>query len=182
MFEHNSQQMTDTYIGIGSNLDDPCHHVLTANQHLAALPGTQWIRSSSLYASAPMGPQDQPDYINAVALLKTTLTPHQLLTELQAIEQGHGRERKRHWGERTLDLDILVYGDLQIDTAQLTIPHVGIGQRPFVIFPLHDIAPTLHINGLGTLEHLKNKLQDSSIRKLPITTSSCSDSENHWSQ
>ncbi|MCH9699122.1 MAG: 2-amino-4-hydroxy-6-hydroxymethyldihydropteridine diphosphokinase [Gammaproteobacteria bacterium] len=174
--------MTDTYIGIGSNLDDPCRHVLTANQHLAALTGTQWIRSSSLYASSPMGPQDQPDYINAVAMVKTALTPHQLLTELQAIEHYHGRERKRHWGERTLDLDILVYGDLRIVSEQLTIPHVGIGQRAFVIFPLYDIAPTLHIAGLGSVQHLKNRLQESSIRKLPITISSCSGGESNWRQ
>lgn len=180
VMSNSDRHKTDTYIGIGSNLDNPRQHVLTACQQLSELPESQLICHSDLYISAPMGPQDQPDYINAAALIKTALLPQQLLTELQAIEQHHGRERKHRWGERTLDLDILIYGELQIDSQQLTIPHIGIEQRAFVIYPLFDITPTLHIPGLGSLERLKNKLQDASIRKLPNSESSCSGNEIQW--
>ncbi|MEX0614985.1 MAG: 2-amino-4-hydroxy-6-hydroxymethyldihydropteridine diphosphokinase, partial [Methylophaga sp.] len=103
------------YIGLGSNLEAPAEQIKTALTDLQSLPATQLLKTSSLYASPPMGPQDQPDYINAVALLDTTLSAHDLLNALQAIEQQHGRQRKRHWGERTLDLDILLYGQQMIE-------------------------------------------------------------------
>jgi 2-amino-4-hydroxy-6-hydroxymethyldihydropteridine diphosphokinase len=142
------------FIGLGSNLADPVDQVITAVEALHLLPNTNVIKSSSLFASPPMGPQDQPDYTNAVVALDTTLSAHDLLDRLQAIEQQHGRERKRHWGERTLDLDLLIYGDKIIDDERLQVPHPGIPLRSFVLYPLQEIAPELTIPGMGTIEEL----------------------------
>ena len=101
-----------------------------------------------------MGPADQPDYINAVISLETSLSPHQLLDALQSVEQLHGRERKRHWGERTLDLDILLYGEQILDDERLTIPHPGMHERAFVLYPLAEIAPDIEIPGIGALQQI----------------------------
>lgn len=140
------------YVGLGSNLDAPAEQVQTALTDLQSLPATQLLKKSSLYASPAMGPQDQPDYINAVALLDTALSAHDLLTALQAIEQQHGRQRKRHWGERTLDLDILLYGQQMIEDERLSVPHPGLSQRAFVVYPLLEIAGDITIPGLGSLQ------------------------------
>ncbi len=156
----------EAYIGVGSNLNDPVQQVLAAKQVLQGLPETDLTKFSSLYASSPMGPQDQPDYINAVALLKTTLSAHQLLEQLQAIETQQGRVRKQHWGARTLDLDILLYGNQQINTPDLVIPHAGIAERAFVLFPLHDIASRLEIPGHGKLIDLFSACPANRIQKL----------------
>ena len=122
------------YIGLGSNLQNPLQQIKTAINDLQSLAGVTIITVSSLYQSPPMGPADQPDYINAVISLETSLSPHQLLDALQSVEQLHGRERKRHWGERTLDLDILLYGDQILDDERLTIPHPGMHERAFVLY------------------------------------------------
>lgn len=143
------------YIGLGSNLDDPQQQVRSAIEAIQAISATSLTAASSLYHSPPMGPQDQPDYINAVVAVETELSPHQLLDALQQIEQKHGRIRKRHWGERTLDLDILLYADKVIRDERLTVPHPGIPERAFVIYPLAEIAPSLQIPGLGDLVMLK---------------------------
>jgi len=103
------------------------------------------VKISKIYQSKPVGPQDQPDYINAAAYFQTYLGPHHVLDELQAIEQQHGRLRKRHWGERTLDLDILLYGQAQIRTPRLTVPHPFMLERSFVLFPLSDLNPDIQI-------------------------------------
>ncbi|MCC5797309.1 MAG: 2-amino-4-hydroxy-6-hydroxymethyldihydropteridine diphosphokinase [Methylophaga sp.] len=142
------------FIGLGSNLDDPAAQVQSALQALNDLPDSQLIQSSSLYKSPPMGPQDQPDYINAVAEIETALSADELLQQLQELEQAHGRIRRRHWGERTLDLDILLYGQLQTADATLTIPHPGIALRPFVLYPLAELAPNLSVPGLGNVAEL----------------------------
>ena len=142
------------YIGLGSNLANPETQVLSAQQDLAKLPLTQHIAMSSLYKSPPMGPKDQPDYINAVVALETSLSPNDLLSRLQEIEQQHGRVRQRHWGERTLDLDILLYGDEQINEPHLHVPHKGIAERPFVLYPLAEIAPNLLIPKFGHITEL----------------------------
>ncbi len=142
------------YIGLGSNLENPLQQIKTAIDDLQSLADIQVMSVSSLYQSAPMGPADQPDYINAVLSLKTTLSPHHLLDALQQIEQLHGRVRKRHWGERTLDLDILLYGTETVDDERLKVPHPGIAQRAFVLYPLAEIAPELEIPGLGRLQDL----------------------------
>lgn len=132
------------YIGLGANLNDPIAQVKTALQELAKLDKTKLIASSKIYTSKPMGPADQPDYVNAVALLETELTPHQLFDYTCEIELDHGRIRNgEHWGPRTLDLDVLLYDQLQISDETLTIPHYGLKEREFVIYPLLDITPDL---------------------------------------
>ncbi|MGH1432770.1 MAG: 2-amino-4-hydroxy-6-hydroxymethyldihydropteridine diphosphokinase [Neptuniibacter sp.] len=131
------------YIGLGSNLEDPVWQVQTALKELSKLNQCSLVRTSSLYRSAPVGPQDQPDFINAVAALDTTLEAHTLLDQLQALEQSHRRVRERHWGPRTLDLDLLLFGTEQISTERLTVPHTFMHERSFVLYPLHEISPEL---------------------------------------
>ena len=160
------RRVTTAFIGIGSNLDNPLLQVQTALRELAEIPKTALTRSSSLYRTPPMGPPDQPDYINAVAALTTTLSPTELLDALQALEARHGRVRTIHWGPRTLDLDLLLYGNETIHTARLTVPHPGIAQRAFVVLPLAEIAPALEIQGLGALSMLRAALQATPIERL----------------
>lgn len=131
------------YIGLGANLDEPVRQLRAALAELAQLPESRLLRASSLYRNPPMGPQDQPDYVNAVAALETALEPEALLDRLQALEQAHGRRRERRWGARTLDLDLLLYGQVQLATPRLTVPHVGVQERVFVLLPLSEIAPEL---------------------------------------
>ncbi|WP_421132678.1 2-amino-4-hydroxy-6-hydroxymethyldihydropteridine diphosphokinase [Alteromonas sp. A079] len=132
------------YIGIGSNLGESQQQISLACEAMSALPNTRLLNTSSLYCSKPMGPQNQPDYINAVCLIETGLTPHELLTALQQIEQDNGRTRDgERWGARTLDLDILLYGSETIDTTDLTVPHCGMPEREFVLVPLFEIAPMM---------------------------------------
>ena len=144
------------FVGLGSNLDDPRAQLVAGIEELAQLPRTAVEACSSLYQSEPMGPQDQPDYVNAVVRLRTGLPPEALLDGLQAIEQRHGRQRQRHWGPRTLDLDILLYGQRQIEEAHLQIPHPGIAARNFVLYPLAEIDSQLEIPGVGKVEELLN--------------------------
>lgn len=133
------------FIGLGSNLNNPTEQVVRALDELATLDKCQFIQASSLYASAPVGPQDQPDFINAVAEIETELPPHLLLDQLQAIEQKHERVRERHWGPRTLDLDLLLYGDQEINTERLIVPHPFMHERSFVLYPLSEISPDVEI-------------------------------------
>ena len=133
---------TVTYIGLGSNLGDSRQILLEAVQKLATLGQ---VKTSKLYQSPPMGPQDQPNYLNAVVRLETDLAPLPLLDELQRFEQESGRVRLRHWGERTLDLDLLIYGQQQIQNERLTVPHVGVLERDFVVIPLLDLDANIHI-------------------------------------
>lgn len=135
--------LADVYVGLGSNLNDPLKQIHSALTALAHLPKTVLITASPLYQSDPMGPQNQPVFINAVAQLQTTLSPFELLDVLHQIEQRQGRQRTVHWGPRTLDLDILLYGQEQIATSTLVIPHDGLKERVFVLYPLADIAPDL---------------------------------------
>ena len=131
------------FIGLGSNLEDPVNQIETAFQELAELEFCTLLNKSSLYSSAPVGPQDQPDFVNAVAELETSLEAHALLDQLQGIEQAHQRIRERHWGPRTLDLDLLLYGSEQINTERLTVPHAFMKERSFVLYPLSEINPEL---------------------------------------
>ncbi len=142
------------FVGLGSNLDGPRAQVAAGIQALAGLPDTEMEARSSLYESEPMGPQDQPDYVNAVVRLRTALSPQALLDGLQAIEHRHGRKRLRRWGPRTLDLDILLYGEQQIAGPRLRIPHAGIATRNFVLYPLAEIDSALEIPGLGSVAEL----------------------------
>jgi 2-amino-4-hydroxy-6-hydroxymethyldihydropteridine diphosphokinase len=155
------------YVGLGSNLDNPEHHVRMALDALARIPNTRLVRHSSFYRSAPMGPSDQPDYINAVAALETTLSALDMMAELQSIERQHGRVRGANkWGPRTLDLDLLLYGDERIAKATLTVPHPGITERPFVLYPLSEIAPTIDVPGYGPLEGLLRACPAAGLERL----------------
>ena len=135
-----------TYIGLGSNLGDS-KVILTEAVHKLASLGD--VKISKLYQSPPMGPQDQPNYLNAVVQLSTNLAPLALLDELQRFEQESGRVRLRHWGERTLDLDLLIYAEEKIQHERLTVPHVGVMERDFVLIPLLDLDTNLHIDGIA---------------------------------
>ncbi|MBJ9958567.1 2-amino-4-hydroxy-6-hydroxymethyldihydropteridine diphosphokinase [Acinetobacter courvalinii] len=133
-----------SYIGLGSNLGDSQQILSEAVAKLTTLGAVQVSR---LYQSPPMGPQDQPNYLNAVVQLDTDLAPLALLDQLQQFEQQAGRVRLRRWGERTLDLDLLIYGQEQICNERLTVPHVGILERDFVVIPLLDLDAHLQLNG-----------------------------------
>lgn len=148
--------LTQCYIGLGSNLDNPYRHVLDALKDLDSLPASELISFSSLYCSRPMGPPDQPPYVNAAAQLDTRMAASDLLDELQSIELAHGRERKEEqWGPRTLDLDILLFGHQTINNPRLTVPHRGISKREFVLYPLHELDKNLMIPNLGCIYRIK---------------------------
>ena len=134
--------MTPAYIGLGSNLCDPKNQLRKALAALEQLRDTRIERVSSLYRSAAVGPGTQPDYLNAVLLLSTDLPPIALLDAIQQIELDQGRVRDIRWGARTLDIDLLLYGDLQIDSPRLTVPHPRMQQRNFVLYPLREISDT----------------------------------------
>jgi len=147
--------MTIAYIAVGSNLSDPVNQARQAIETLKQLPKSRFIAASSLYSSTPMGPQNQPDYINAVVAVETELEPLDLLNCTQNIEQEQGRVRKdERWGPRTLDLDIILYGNEVMDSERLTIPHYGMKVREFVLYPLAEIAPTLQLPDGTKLEEL----------------------------
>lgn len=135
---------TRCYIALGSNLERPIEQIEEALAAIARVPELTLLAYSRLYRSRPMGPADQPDYVNAVAMIETALTPLELLDELQAQEARQGRVRGEvRWGPRTLDLDLLLYGDHIIRTVRLTVPHPGMGERNFVLHPLHELSPDL---------------------------------------
>ncbi|MFS2222800.1 2-amino-4-hydroxy-6-hydroxymethyldihydropteridine diphosphokinase [Pantoea sp. B65] len=136
--------MTRVYIALGSNLTDPLHQVQNALDALAAIPDSQPIATSSFYRTPPYGPPDQPDYLNAVIALDTRLSPEALLDHTQRIELEQGRVRKaQRWGPRTLDLDILLFGDLTLASERLIVPHYDMKNRAFMLLPLLEIAPQL---------------------------------------
>ena len=135
--------MIAAYIGLGGNLGEPEAHLRAAFDALAALPDSHLAAVSSLYRSRAIGPGEQPDYLNAAARLDTLLAPEALLDALQAIEHAAGRERLLRWGARTLDLDLLLYGDQVIASERLSVPHPHLPERNFVLQPLLEIAPAL---------------------------------------
>jgi len=137
--------MATVYIGLGANLSNPEQQIRDAIVALAQMPDCQLLALSSLYGSQPLGPQDQPDYLNAVAKLETQLQPLPLLDALQQQEQRQGRVRKRHWGERNLDLDILLYDNLTLRSERLNLPHHEMHNRSFVLVPLAEISPALQL-------------------------------------
>ena len=160
------------YVGLGSNLADPRSQVSRAIDELALLPGCTLCVRSSLYATVPVGPVDQPDFINAVVSLASTLAPLALLGALQAIEQTHGRQRDgTRWGPRTLDLDLLLYGEDALDLPDLVLPHPEIANRAFVLVPLAEIAPAgLIVPGQGRVADLLAARNDlDGVRAIPET-------------
>lgn len=155
------------YIGLGSNLQDPQQQVTSALNELSKIPTTQLLKASSLYITQPLGPADQPDFINAVAKISTTLSADELLSELKCIEEKHHRTREgERWGPRTLDLDILLYEDHQMHTDRLIIPHSQLSKREFVLIPLQELDADLIIPGLGALQGLIENLPPYEIRKI----------------
>jgi 2-amino-4-hydroxy-6-hydroxymethyldihydropteridine diphosphokinase len=160
--------LVDVYVGLGSNLEDPVAQVRRALEALGGLPLTERIAVSRLYASRPVGPQDQPDFINAVAHLRTRLSPLAMLDQLQALEQRHGRVRRRHWGPRTLDLDLLLYGDERLELPRLRVPHPEMTARSFVLLPLAELSPQLQLPDGRSVAALANALATSDeIEVLP---------------
>ncbi|MEP1743121.1 MAG: 2-amino-4-hydroxy-6-hydroxymethyldihydropteridine diphosphokinase [Kangiellaceae bacterium] len=158
---------TSAYIGLGANLNNPKQQIEVAFKALANLPNTQLLLRSSLYQSPPMGPRDQDDYINAVAKIETSLTPIDLLDQLQSVEKTQGRVRKaERWGPRTLDLDLLLFGDQAIECERLTIPHYGLRQRAFVLLPLQEIAPELKLPDGTPINSIVEELTEQGITKL----------------
>ncbi len=161
--------MIDVYIGLGSNLADPAGQVSRALKSISEFENSHLHSCSSLYVSKPMGPQDQADYVNAVLCLHSTLPALQLLSMLQEVEQQHGRERKSNrWGPRTLDLDILLYGEDIIDLPNLVVPHYGMKLREFVLYPLHEISPDLRLPCGAQLDELLGRCDINGLKKLNI--------------
>lgn len=155
------------YIGLGSNLAKPVVQINLARIAIASIAGIHEMAFSSLYHSLPMGPQNQPDYVNAVMGIETDLLPMDLLRCLQNVENEQGRVRNgERWGARTLDLDILIYGDQQIDLPDLTVPHQGLAERSFVLYPLFEIAPHLIVPGKGPIADLLAKCPLSGLKRL----------------
>lgn len=141
----------EAFISLGANLGEPVATLRSAVAALRRLQDARLTGLSSLYRSAPVGPAGQDDYLNAVARLETSLPPHGLLQALQAIEQAHGRIRLERWGPRTLDLDLLLFGNDQIITPELVVPHPEMERRNFVLLPLLELAPDLHLPGAGAI-------------------------------
>ncbi len=147
--------MVRAFVALGSNLEDPLRQVLLGFDALAKLPNTKLTSRSRLYRSAPVGITEQPEFVNAVAEIDTALEPRELLDALLAIERAAGRERDgTRWGPRMLDLDLLLYGDRQWDEPGLTLPHAHLHERAFVLLPLKDLAPDLHVPGRGRVSEL----------------------------
>lgn len=161
-------KQTTCYIGLGSNIGDSISIVNDAISLLGELPKTTLLKTSSLYSSEPISDIEQNDYINAIAKLSTQLLPHELLLELQAIESAFYRQRNddMKWGPRTLDLDIILFGNERHKDSHLIIPHAEMQNRLFVLQPLFDISGELYISGLGSLTYLINNAPKYDLHKL----------------
>ena len=159
--------MTRVFVALGSNLADPVAQLAAACDEIGRLPQTRLLGRSSLWRSAPVGYLDQPDFVNAVAEVDTTLEPEALLEQLLEIERRHGRVREFANAPRTLDLDIALYGERCIDTPTLTVPHPRMHERAFVLLPLHELAPDLSIPGHGPLRNLLPGVADQRLEVMP---------------
>jgi 2-amino-4-hydroxy-6-hydroxymethyldihydropteridine diphosphokinase len=154
------------YVAIGSNIGSPRERVLEAMQRLGSLSTADTLLRSHLYLSRPMGPQDQPDYVNAAAGLLTQSTPQELLAQLLDIERSMGRIQRERWGPRVIDLDLVWMVGATVDEPGLKVPHPGVSIRNFVLYPLADIAPTMKIPGIGTVLDLKRSVGGDGISVL----------------
>lgn len=157
---------TTAFVALGANLGDPREQVERGIEALRHLPGTQFVRASSLYRSAPVGYADQPDFVNAVAEVTTTLSPRALLDALLALERRHGRVREFPNAPRTLDLDIIAYGACEVNEPELKIPHPRMHERAFVVVPLAEIAPLFEVPGRGLARDLVARVDMASVTKL----------------
>ena len=159
--------MIESFIGLGSNLNDPTHQISRAIQRVSDIEKLTLMQQSSLYKSAPMGPQDQDPYVNAVIRVNTGLNPLALLGSLAAIEEEFGRDRSvGHWGPRVIDLDILLYAQQEIRLRRLIVPHPGLTEREFVVYPLLEIAPNLTLPGGARLTEVAAKTIPLTLQKL----------------
>jgi 2-amino-4-hydroxy-6-hydroxymethyldihydropteridine diphosphokinase len=154
------------YIGLGSNVGEPQAQVARALRELEGLPDTRLIRHSSLYETEPVGLRDQPGFINAVAIVETALSPRALLDGLLALEHLHGRVRAVKNGPRTLDLDILLYGNMRVHEDGLTIPHPRMHERGFVLEPLLEVDADCKIPGLGRAAQFRKQALDQGVKKI----------------
>lgn len=158
--------MMRVYLALGSNLADPMHQVQAALDALAAIPQTSLVCTSAFYRTPPYGPPDQPDYLNAAVALDTALSPEALLDHTQRIELEQGRVRKdERWGPRTLDLDIMLFGELTLNTPRLTVPHYDIANRAFMLLPLVEIAPSLTFPDGTLAATMLARLETSAIQR-----------------
>jgi 2-amino-4-hydroxy-6-hydroxymethyldihydropteridine diphosphokinase len=158
--------VTAAFIGLGANLGDPRRQVQQAFRELDAIPHTRVVRTSSLYRSAPLGYGEQPSFVNAVAQLETGLPAERLLAELQVIEAGHGRRRSFANAPRTLDLDLLLFGNAVLEVPGLKIPHPRMHERAFVLFPLVEIAEDVAIPGRGPAKVFLDHCKSQGVEKL----------------
>jgi 2-amino-4-hydroxy-6-hydroxymethyldihydropteridine diphosphokinase len=158
--------MTLAYVGLGANIGDPARQIKLAIEELKKLPETNLVLTSGMYRSAPLGYADQPDFLNAVACLDTRLSAAQLLEHLQEIERKQGRERPFANAPRTLDLDLLLYGDRTLNTPGLTLPHPRMHERAFVLKPLAEIAPKAIIPGRGKASELLAGCRDQHAERI----------------
>ncbi|MCX2840733.1 2-amino-4-hydroxy-6-hydroxymethyldihydropteridine diphosphokinase [Microbulbifer thermotolerans] len=158
--------MERVFIGLGSNLAEPMQQLRHALASIAKIPQTELLRCSSFYRSAPVGPGDQPDYVNAVAELETELAALQLLEQLQRIENAQGRERTVRWGARTLDLDILLFGPQRIDEPRLQVPHPRMAERNFVLLPLAELEPDLQLPSGESIQTLLQRCPPNRLEKI----------------
>lgn len=165
------------YIGLGANLAEPMQAFQAALMALATHPSIGDVHCSKIYHSKPMGPQNQPDYTNAVASFSTCLAPLALLDLLQAIELKNGRERKERWGPRTLDLDLLLYGQQCINEPRLSVPHPGLELREFVLVPLAELAPQLTLPNGKLVAQLAAQIDHNGLQVLAAapTLHSCAE-------
>ncbi|HEY7239785.1 MAG TPA: 2-amino-4-hydroxy-6-hydroxymethyldihydropteridine diphosphokinase [Burkholderiales bacterium] len=158
--------MTVAFVGLGANLGEPQRQVREAFRELDAIPHTRLVRTSSLYRSEPLGYAAQPGFVNAVAQIETGLSAERLLAELQAIEAAHGRTRSFANAPRTLDLDLLLFGNAVLDTGKLVLPHPRMHERAFVLIPLVEIAPDTGVPGRGRAKNLLEKCSNQGVEKL----------------
>lgn len=154
------------FVGLGANLGEPQRQVREAFRELDAIPHTRLVRTSSLYRSEPLGYAAQPGFVNAVAQIETGLSAERLLAELQAIEAAHGRTRSFANAPRTLDLDLLLFGNAVLDTGKLVLPHPRMHERAFVLIPLVEIAPDTGVPGRGRAKNLLEKCSNQGVEKL----------------
>ena len=160
------KKLNQVFIALGSNLGNPVFQIKLAIEELKQLPGTNLISQSSLYGSAPVGCPDQPDFINAVVLIETDFIPHDLLDALLDIERRHGRTRAFLNAPRTLDLDILLFNDLEYCDEKLTVPHPRMSQRAFVLKPMMEIAPDYYIPAQGHIALLLAACNEQRLEKI----------------
>lgn len=156
-------EKSTVYLGLGGNLDDPVHQLRLAIETLQNHAEIEVLATSKFYSSKPLGPQDQPDFVNAVVKIETSLTPQQLLNATQTIEQEQGRIKKRHWGERLIDIDILAFENQIVALANLQIPHPQIAHRDFVLLPLQELNAKLNIPGQPEISDMLAKLEQTFV-------------------